>query len=349
MIGANTRNVFEDNWRIPTAFPDTQFLRAIAILMVVNSHLDRYYPVSHLATGGAIGNSLFFFLSAFGIYLSQQKKQKRFWEFISDRVGRIYPSLWVVLLLLVMPLMISSSKLTIDSTMDFVGSFFNPPYWFLQSLLVYYVLGYFLMLPMEGGKRKRLMLAYIAVPLVAYVLLYLLWVDLTAWSVEKTPFDRLHYFMMFIFGIVVARRNETVSYTGVHNYLILLALVFFVYLQKFVMAKGYLLELQFLQQAAMYPIVYYSLKVARSTYIVTKVMGFRGCSVPAAFLSAHTLEIYMIHETLNRPLLTLQLPFPFNVVLFVGLSMAGAAVVKWLSGLLQRKLDSSGNASPLLA
>jgi len=233
--------------------------------------------------------------------------------------------------------------------MDFVGSFFNPPYWFLQSLLVYYILGYFLMLPMEGGKRKRLMLAYIAVPLVAYVLLYLLWVDLTAWSIEKTPFDRLHYFMMFIFGIVVARRNETVSYTGVHNYLILLALVFFVYLQKFVMAKGYLLELQFLQQAAMYPIVYYSLKVARSTYIVTKVMGFRGCSVPAAFLSAHTLEIYMIHETLNRPLLTLQLPFPFNVVLFVGLSMAGAAVVKWLSGLLQRKLDSSGNASPLLA
>jgi len=57
------------------------------------------------------------------------------------------------------------------------------------------------------------------------------------------------------------------------------------------MAKGYLLELQFLQQAAMYPVVYYSLKVARSPYIVTKVMGFRGCSVPAAFLSAHTLEI----------------------------------------------------------
>jgi len=56
----------------------------------------------------------------------------------------------------------------------------------------------------------------------------------------------------------------------------------------------------------------------------------------------------MIHETLNRPLLTLQLPFPFNVVLFVGLSMAGAVVVKWLSGLLQRKLDSSGNANPAL-
>lgn len=32
--------------------PDTQLLRAIAILIVVNSHLDRYYPVSYLATGG---------------------------------------------------------------------------------------------------------------------------------------------------------------------------------------------------------------------------------------------------------------------------------------------------------
>jgi len=125
-----------------------------------------------------------------------------------------------------MPLMIASGKLTADSTMDFVGSFFNPPYWFLQSLLVYYILSFSLMLPMEDVKRKRLMLSYFMVSLVAYVLLYLMWVDLTAWSIEKTPFDRLHYFMMFIFGIVVARRNETASYTGVHNYLILLALVF---------------------------------------------------------------------------------------------------------------------------
>jgi len=69
------------------AFPDTQFLRAIAILLVVNSHLDRYYPVSHLATGRAIGNSLFFFLSAFGIYLSQYKKQKCFGN--SSAIGSV--------------------------------------------------------------------------------------------------------------------------------------------------------------------------------------------------------------------------------------------------------------------
>ena len=36
------------------------FLRVLAILLVLNSHLDNLYPISALATGGAAGNGLFF-------------------------------------------------------------------------------------------------------------------------------------------------------------------------------------------------------------------------------------------------------------------------------------------------
>ena len=78
--------------------PDTQFLRAVAILLVINSHLDRYYPMQHIGTGGAIGNSIFFFLSAFGLYLSQQKQSQYFKEWFTNRISRIYPSLWIVLI-----------------------------------------------------------------------------------------------------------------------------------------------------------------------------------------------------------------------------------------------------------
>lgn len=47
---------------------DTEFLRCVAIIMIVNSHLDVFYPIPALGTGGAIGNSLFFMLSSFGLF-----------------------------------------------------------------------------------------------------------------------------------------------------------------------------------------------------------------------------------------------------------------------------------------
>ena len=51
---------------------DTSFIRVVAILLIVNSHLDAYYPISYLGTGTAIGNSLFFVLSSFGLSLVEK-------------------------------------------------------------------------------------------------------------------------------------------------------------------------------------------------------------------------------------------------------------------------------------
>ena len=190
------------------AFPDTQFLRAVAILLVVNSHLDHYYPISHMATGGAIGNSLFFFLSAFGVYISQRNKRRSFKEFIGDRISRIYPSMWTVLVFISMPLMIFFGKLGSDTIMTFVGSFFDPPFWFLQALLLYYLLGHHLTVVENATKQRLLIFLYFGGFTLLYFLLYLSWVDLSVWSVEKTPFDRIHYFIVFLFGIFVGTRNE---------------------------------------------------------------------------------------------------------------------------------------------
>jgi peptidoglycan/LPS O-acetylase OafA/YrhL len=46
---------------------DTTFLRFVAIWLITNSYLDKRYPVSAMATGGQLGNSLFFMLSGFGV------------------------------------------------------------------------------------------------------------------------------------------------------------------------------------------------------------------------------------------------------------------------------------------
>jgi len=103
--------------------PDTQFLRALAIILVINSHLDRYYPIPYIGTGGAIGNSIFFFLSAFGLHISQLNQSQYFREWFGKRIGRIYPSLWIVLISLYMPIMIARGKLSISTATTFIGYF----------------------------------------------------------------------------------------------------------------------------------------------------------------------------------------------------------------------------------
>jgi len=70
---------------------DSNILRFIAIALIINSHLDEYYPIPYVATGGAIGNSLFFFVSSFGLLLSEMKNPRGFLDWYSKRVKRIYP------------------------------------------------------------------------------------------------------------------------------------------------------------------------------------------------------------------------------------------------------------------
>ena len=308
-------------------YSDTQFLRALGILIIINSHLDNYYPIPQIATGGAIGNSIFFFLSAFGLYLSQQKNKISFSQWFTNRISRIYPSLWLVLIFILMPLEIINGTLSIAETTSFIGNFFNPPYWFLQALLVYYLITYVLL---KNNNHKNIVCALIILSVI-YFICYFSWVDLTKWSVEKSPFDLIHYLMIFIFGIFIATQNEKITYTGYSNYLMLAFIIMAVYAHKFLMSKGHYLEFQFIQQIAMYPIVVYLLKISRSPFIVSGLMKSKIMAPAARFLSNHTLEIYIIHETINNPVQKLQLPFPVNVFIFLILTFGLAAIVNKLA------------------
>lgn len=66
------------------------FLKFIAVLIIINSHADSMYPrMSALATGGAIGDCLFLFVSGFALFLGQPRQ---FGEFYMRRIKRILPS-----------------------------------------------------------------------------------------------------------------------------------------------------------------------------------------------------------------------------------------------------------------
>ena len=48
-----------------TMFEFVIYLKALATILITNSHFDTIYPISQLSMGGSIGNSIFFWVSGF--------------------------------------------------------------------------------------------------------------------------------------------------------------------------------------------------------------------------------------------------------------------------------------------
>ena len=56
-------------------------VKFFAVFLIINSHADACYPkFSALATGGAIGDSLFMFVSGFTLYLGKQICFDNYWS-----------------------------------------------------------------------------------------------------------------------------------------------------------------------------------------------------------------------------------------------------------------------------
>ena len=68
------------------------WLKALAAVLITNSHYAHIWPISSLAVGGQLGNCLFFFISGFTLY----HIKAAFPKWYAKRIIRVYPALWMV-------------------------------------------------------------------------------------------------------------------------------------------------------------------------------------------------------------------------------------------------------------
>ena len=107
------------------------FVKVIATLLVLNSHMGICYgPHSAWATGGGIGDALFFFISGFTLFMG---RKATFVNWYKRRLGRIYPT--VIAMGLV-------ACLVFAQDISFIEIMSVSKYWFLQCILVCYLLLY---------------------------------------------------------------------------------------------------------------------------------------------------------------------------------------------------------------
>jgi hypothetical protein len=104
------------------------------------------------------------------------------------------------------------------------------------------------------------------------------------------------------------------------------------------MFKGYAFTIQFVEQIAVFPIIFYSLKISRSEFVLNRVMNNPIVSKIVVFISAITLEIYMSHTILKYPFLRLGIPFPVNIFFFIIISAATAYIIKYISETIAKRL-----------
>lgn len=119
---------------IPTNIPKTRIvsidiLKMIAVLFVLNSHAELCYgDYSVLATGGAIGDALFFFCSGFMLF---RGPTLRFDNFMKRRFARIYPTVFCVAII---------ATLFFGRSRNIVNIILHGGGWFVSCILLYYPL-----------------------------------------------------------------------------------------------------------------------------------------------------------------------------------------------------------------
>jgi hypothetical protein len=309
----------------------TDMLRCLAIIMIINSHMDVLYPIPEMATGGAIGNAVFFMLSAYGISLSDESNPKSFSVFMGKRISRIYPPVWSSIVFIIIPLIIINYYESPESAIDLailfglndpltaIGIIFYPPtqYWFLCALMLYYVIGFFA-IKLYDPARMLLLLAP------AFFLYVIFYIDISDYSrlviEQQIKFKLVFYYGVFMFGIYLAKsRGRSIIFngSGIFYLVLLFVSVLVFYGHKLLMAAGYLMEYQFVQHIMIFPIILSLICLLQSKFIHTVLDSSAKLKFCVGIISAMTLELYLTHGPIRGLVLRLGLSFPLSVLSYV--------------------------------
>lgn len=306
---------------------DTTLMLFLATALITLSHLDPFVPDPRITTGGAIGNSLFFFLSGYGLSMSlnatgSDASMPSLLDYLRKRLLRLYPAV-----LIVAGAMLAAGRIGITSITDFAAVFLWPtPFWFISAVVVFYIPVFYL---------ARLQPAGIAMAMAILVIPYIFFysqLDLSKFVVEgRDYFKWINYFGITLLGCLVARLKLTprLSLFTVAGLLASLLLFLVSKLTVFRYDVGYM---QFLFHVWMYPIIYFSFHVFASEAVLQRI---RATPVfPAiALLAGLTLEIYLTQTAWIRWLETQDFGLHYTLVLVIALVpvLFFSLLTRWLA------------------
>lgn len=327
---------------------DTAVLLCVACGLIVNSHLEAFWPRSFLAVDGLLGNSLFYWMSGFGIGSSLSSRPQRFGPFLARRLVRIYPAVIITVLLLV-GIAGGRAYATVNGlppwTLDeaFHALIWPTPFTYVRNIVAIYVIGYVVAWP-----RSRTILYACFAPAIG-LFLYGCVRDsatlgpaarLNLGSVPTSVYDSFDT-ALFLGGMILAgSRTSPLRHFWASG--ILAAGVCIAYF-----ALKYLMIVQGIG-AGFYPVLfvlvgtvsYLAIGVLSDPVIMQPLRRVPWLAWGVDLVAGLTLEIYVLHQTLISTLPGLStIQFPLNIILLVLISVAAASLLRLVTDPLRRRVD----------
>ncbi|MEZ0389141.1 MAG: acyltransferase family protein [Verrucomicrobium sp.] len=308
----------------------------LAMALVFNSHLEEYHVRPWLAGDGLLGNSMFFALSGYRISLSLSLQTTSFLSFLKRRLIRIYPTVWLVVLILGP----TAGWLAPASTLSGIFSLFIWPtrFTYVSGIVPIYVLLY-LMERLRPCVRTRFIL--LAATLALSVL--------TAFSSSANPLSlsavnpwayAFLFFSVALAGSILAQtsqwRRTTVRIAMFAGILVVsyLSLKLFSALSR---DWSHFLPILLLGAISAVAIVA-AVMPGRLTAPIDNVPVISRCS---AFVARYSLEIYTVHCIVIEWTWLRKLQFPLGLIGALVVSVSLAAV----SGLITHRLFPARTAT----
>lgn len=294
-------------------------VKVVATLMVMNSHMAICYGThSAFATGGGIGDALFFFVSGFTLFLSG-KSDVSFFYWYKRRIGRIYPTV------LAMGVVAVFFFGTSDSFSDVITA---KRYWFLQAILVNYILIY----PVIKFKWKFKYCIPVAsiVVIAAFFTLY----DNTKAFYGTNDFFRwsVYYVVMLVGGLLCSYRAKIEW----HWYTLpaLLVCIAAWYCSLYLWGTG---NFQLLSVVPLLGICYYTYSLGKSQHVnklfSRVITGNVLYIVGNLCLESYLIQKFIFTDALNGL-------FPLNIPVIMIAVLIAAYLLHILSGIISQIFDS---------
>lgn len=260
-----------------------ELVKFLAVITVANHWFGPLYgKYEMLATGGAIGDALFFFASGFTLFLG---RFGRFDNWYKRRIRRIYPSIIAFAVILSLA---DVKQLTMAQILKGGG------YWFVLCIMMYYVILYFVH---RFAEHKPL----IPFLLSSAVILgwYLMEDSSTMFLFGMNYFKWGFYFLFMMLGAYLGNKTiELKSRPLMDGVLLMLSVILFYGIQFLAGRIAWVAHLQILALVPLMAIVLYIYKLCS----VVKVVDFMKSKIGLClrFVSGLCLEIYICSDVVIR-------------------------------------------------
>jgi len=328
---------------------DTSLVLCVACGLIVNSHLEAFWPRSFLAVDGLLGNSMFYMLSGFGIGCSLWARPQQFGPFLARRLVRIYPAVIVTVLLLV-GIVGGHAYRTVDGTPPwsfghaFHSLIWPTPFTYVRNIIAIYVIGYVVALPRSTTVISGVLVAMIGLFISAcagHAPGLAPDAQLALGSLPVGVYDAFDT-ALFLGGMSIAGASRFPVRGGALNATLAALLCIAYFALKYVMVvKGVGAEFYPLLFVLVAAVSCLALGVLSDPLVIQPLKRSPWLGWGIDLVASLTLEIYVVHQVVISTFGGLAgIPFPINIALLLLISIAGAALLQRLTAPLRRWVDA---------